>query len=209
METQDTNKRAKNKARNRAAILEAARQVFIDIGYDAATVRDVIGRTDLAPGTFYNYFPDKRSLLVAIANEISAEGRERTRAARATATDVPGLVRNGFRAYFEFIAHDPSLFELMRRNNAALRTLDLDETGFAAGLEDVRKDIEQAVAARLLPEMPVDFLTRAFGAIAFEIGAQMVESEKPDVEAATRFATQFCLTGLVGLAEAARNEHRK
>ena len=37
-----TGKRARNKQANRAAILEAVRQVFLERGYDAVTIRDVI-----------------------------------------------------------------------------------------------------------------------------------------------------------------------
>ena len=47
-------KREQTKARNRAVILKAARSVFVDLGYDAATIRDIVARTQLAPGTFYN-----------------------------------------------------------------------------------------------------------------------------------------------------------
>ena len=47
-------KREQTKVANRAAILEAARQVFGELGYDVATVRDIIRRTDLSVGAFYN-----------------------------------------------------------------------------------------------------------------------------------------------------------
>jgi AcrR family transcriptional regulator len=55
-------KRAQLKAENRATILDAAREVLAELGYDAAGVSDVIRRTELASGTFYNYFPDKEFL---------------------------------------------------------------------------------------------------------------------------------------------------
>ena len=48
-------KRAQNQLQNRQAILTAAREVFAEVGYEAASVRDIIGRTGLASGTFYNY----------------------------------------------------------------------------------------------------------------------------------------------------------
>ena len=51
----EAGRRARTKARNREAILAAARQVFAELGYEAASVRDIIRRTDLASGTFYNY----------------------------------------------------------------------------------------------------------------------------------------------------------
>ena len=54
----EVGRRERTKQANRAAILDAARDVFAEIGYGAATVRDVIRRTGLAAGTVYNYFPD-------------------------------------------------------------------------------------------------------------------------------------------------------
>lgn len=202
----DANKREQNKQRNREAILSAGQSVFIEIGYDACTVRDIIGRTQLAPGTFYNYFPDKRSVLLALANQMSAEGRKRTRQARARGNTIPEIVHNGFRAYFEFIANDPQRFELLRRNSAALRTLGIDETGFKDGVDDIRLDIERALAntktsAHQLDKLPIAYLTRALGALAFEIGAQMSEADEPDVQGATDFATLFSLTGILGIAQ--------
>jgi AcrR family transcriptional regulator len=62
-------RRAATKAANRAAIIAAARTVFAERGYGSTTIRDVIRRTDLASGTFYNYFPDKESLFRAVVDE--------------------------------------------------------------------------------------------------------------------------------------------
>ena len=75
-------KRERTKAANREAILVAARRVFSDIGYGAASVRDVVRETDLATGTFYNYFPDQESVLRALVDEITVEARARCAPAR-------------------------------------------------------------------------------------------------------------------------------
>jgi len=190
-------KRELNKQRNRAEILDAARAVFVEIGYDAATIRDVVARTDLAPGTFYNYFPDKRTLLVALIRESGAEGARLVREARARATTLEEFVYNGFRAFFEFIGSgDRPMFELLRRNIAVIRTLGIDETGFALGLEQMRADLEAAIASELVPDIPLDYALPAIGAIAFEVGAVMVASDPPDIQAATHFASELCLGGL-------------
>ena len=45
-----TGKRERTKAVNREAILVAARRVFSDLGYGAASVRDIVRETDLATG---------------------------------------------------------------------------------------------------------------------------------------------------------------
>jgi AcrR family transcriptional regulator len=191
-----TGKREQNKLRNRSVFLDAARAVFVELGYDASSVRDIVARTELAPGTFYNYFPDKRSVLVALMGEASAEASRRAHEARAQATSFEELAYRGFRAYFDFIASDRSTFELMRRNLSTLRTLGLIETGFAAGLEDLRADMAEAIARGALPNIPLDYLPLTIGAIAFEVGALMVLSDPPDVEGATKFAAEFCIGGI-------------
>lgn len=194
-------KREQNKLRNRSEILEAARSVFAEIGYDAASIRDVVARTHLAPGTFYNYFPDKRSVLVALVRESGAEGARWVREARAKATSLEEFVYNGFRAYFEFVgSHDRVTFELMRRNVSTLRSLGLDETGFTLGLAELRSDLKNAMANGLLPNIPIEYAPAAIGAVAFEVGALMVAKDPPDIEGATVFASELCLGAIERLA---------
>ena len=64
-------------------ILAAAKRVFADKGYEAATVSDIIRGTDLASGTFYNYFRSKDEIASAISHEIRG-----TLAASAHADDA-------------------------------------------------------------------------------------------------------------------------
>ena len=59
-------KREQTKQNNREAILEAAKVVFADLGYGATSVRDIIRRTGLASGTFYNYFKSKEEVFEAL-----------------------------------------------------------------------------------------------------------------------------------------------
>jgi AcrR family transcriptional regulator len=195
-ESDNSSKREQNKTRNRSLILQAARLVFVELGYDAATVRDIVAGTQLAPGTFYNYFPDKRSVLVALMAEVSREASELARRARAEAQTLEQLVYNGFRAYFEFVVSDRATFELMRRNMATLRTLGIDETGFAISLAELSADLQAQMNRGTLPQLPLQYVTPAVGAIAFEIGAVMAASDPPDVEGATKFCAELCLGGL-------------
>ena len=62
-------KRERTKVANRQAILAAARRVFAQLGYDAATVRDIIRGTELASGTFYNYFRSQEEVFEALADD--------------------------------------------------------------------------------------------------------------------------------------------
>jgi AcrR family transcriptional regulator len=53
----------------RLQILACARDAFAERGYQAATVDDVVGRAQIARGTFYLYFDDKRAVLDALVDE--------------------------------------------------------------------------------------------------------------------------------------------
>ena len=87
-------------------------------------MRDIVRRTDLASGTFYNYFPDKETVFRALVEERVVPLRAAVREARWDGDSLRSLVRSGFRAYFEFIASDPALLELLQRNAGAIRDAD-------------------------------------------------------------------------------------
>jgi AcrR family transcriptional regulator len=190
-------RREATKLANRGAILDAAREVFAELGYGAATVRDIVRRTDLATGTFYNYFPDKEAVFRALLDERAREVREVVRAARSDASEPEEFVRQGFRAYFEFIASDRTMFEILRRNTGTIRAL-FDSPALGAGAEELEADLRAAVAAGLLPEHDARFMAAAMVGAGFEIAVRMLESDPPDVEAAVAFATTLFLGGLSG-----------
>src|SRR4051794_23957187 len=116
-------RREATKAANRAAIIAAARAVFADLGYGGASVREVIRRTDLASGTFYNYFADKEALFRAVVEESAVVVRTRARVARRQARSLEEFVMSGYREYFGFLASDPEAFSLMRRNSGTIRAM--------------------------------------------------------------------------------------
>jgi AcrR family transcriptional regulator len=188
-------KREATKTANRAAILAAAREVFADIGYGAASVRDIVRRTDLATGTFYNYFPDKESVLRAILDESATEARSRIRAARQAATSLESFVAGGFGAYYKYLAEDREIFALMRRNSGTIRAM-FDEPALGAGTDELAEDLRAGIASGAVPEMDVEYMARAMVGAGFEIGVLMLERDPPDVDGAVAFVTELFLGGI-------------
>jgi AcrR family transcriptional regulator len=186
---------AATKAANRAAILAAARRVFSEIGYGEASVRDVIRRTDLASGTFYNYFSDKESLFRAVLEEFSQLVRARVQTARRGAGSLEEFVTVGYREYFGFLASDPEAFELMRRNSGTIRAM-FDEPIFGAGIDELAADLHSAMRLGIVPRLDADYMAAAMVGAALEVGVVMIKREPPDVEGATNFATQVFLGGI-------------
>jgi len=188
-------RREATKVANRAAIITAARAVFAEMGYGSASVRDVVRRTDLASGTFYNYFPDKESLFRAVLEESALEIRARVRLARREARSLEEFVAAGYREYFAFLASDPQAFELMRRNSGTIRAM-FDEPIFGAGVDELTADLRAAMARGIVPELDAEYMAAAMVGAALEVGVTMVRREPPDVDGATRFATSVLLGGI-------------
>jgi AcrR family transcriptional regulator len=57
------------KEERRAQILEHAQAVFAEKGYHHATVDDIVARVEIARGTFYLYFSDKRTVFEDLVDE--------------------------------------------------------------------------------------------------------------------------------------------
>jgi AcrR family transcriptional regulator len=88
--------RERSKLDKRRRILEAAREVFIEHGYDAATTREIAARADVSIGTVFVYAKDKRDLLLQVVDDeldaINAQGQ--------AVLDQPGTVLERLLAYF-------------------------------------------------------------------------------------------------------------
>jgi AcrR family transcriptional regulator len=188
-------KREQTKAANRTAILNAARRVFSEIGYGAATVRDIVRETDLATGTFYNYFPDKESVLHALLDEAAEEIRSRVREARKTSTTLQEFVEGGFRAYYGYLVEDPQTFELLRRNAGTVRSL-FDEPTVGAGVAELREDLAAGIRSGLIPDHDVEYMAAAMVGAGFEVAVRMLERDPPDVDGAVAFVTGIFLAAL-------------
>jgi AcrR family transcriptional regulator len=188
-------RRERTKAANRAAILAAAREVFSAAGYEAASVRDIVRRTDLASGTFYNYFPDKASIFAALVEETGAEARRRVRAARRDAASGEAFVEEGFRAWFAYIAEDPETFAFLSRNLGTIRE-HFDDAVLPASVGELEQDLRAAIARGALPDVDVEYCAGAMVAVALELGERLAGRRPVDVEGATRFASGLFLGGL-------------
>jgi AcrR family transcriptional regulator len=66
MSSQPRSRIDRRKEETRARILEAAVELFGEVGFDATKVSDVCERADVARQTFFNHFPSKADLLAEL-----------------------------------------------------------------------------------------------------------------------------------------------
>jgi len=192
-------RREELKAQNRAKLLAAARKVFAEKGLGAATARDIVRETDLATGTFYNYFQDKDDAFRALISEHAARARQVARAQRRTpGRTVEERVHGAYRGYFEIVLEDREMFEVLRRN-AGVISVVADEEVFEPAIRELVEDLATWAEAGELPPVDLDYLGTAMAGVAFQVATHLVERQPPDVEGAAEFCTKLFLGGIAAL----------
>ena len=198
-------KRELSKQQNRRVILDAARAVFAELGYDAATVRDIVRRTGLSVGAFYNYYRSKEEVYEALADDGAARFRPILQAQYEAAADFPGYIRRAIEAYYQFLVEEHEAWQIRRpageRTGPGLRA---ETPEMQAVFEQVRWSISAALEQDRGPAVDTDYLAAACIAIAREVGERMLERRPMDVSGAATFAVQMILGGLAALPQVKR-----
>jgi AcrR family transcriptional regulator len=196
-------KREQTKVQNRQAILDAAREVFGELGYETATVRDIIRRTGLAAGTFYNYYRSKEEVFAALADDGARRFAPILKAIRAQSSgDFEIFVRRALQAYFDFIADEHQSWTARRPPDEPHVHIQGETPETSAVFNEVREAMQQAIAGRGGHLSDPVFMASACIAVAREIGDRMLERRPLDTRAAAEFATAMILNGLKGLPKA-------
>src|SRR5579863_9405304 len=193
-------KREQTKLANRQAILDAAKAVFRELGFEQATVRDIIRRTGLSVGAFYNYYRSKEEVVAALADDGARRFRPILHAQYEQASDFESYLRGAVRAYFDFIAaedaawgervHEPEPFTRYTPEILAVH-------------EEVRTAFADVMERGLAPRVDLDYLATACIAVAREVGDAMLDRRPADVDGATEFCVRLILGGLTALPRVA------
>jgi AcrR family transcriptional regulator len=195
-------RRTERKRENHAKLLAAARNVFAEKGLGAATARDIVRETDLATGTFYNYFDDKEDAFRAVLEDFTAQASARAGEMRRQAgVGLEERIFNAYCAYFELVVADPQMFEILRRNVDAVAMVGADV--FEQAVLEFVEDMGAWVAeGQLSPEIQpwLLYVARSIAGGAFQIAAHMADEGVSDVDATARFCTRLMLDGIRGFA---------
>lgn len=97
----------------RRRILDAAEEVFGEMGYYEASVSEITRRAGVAQGTFYIYFHSKRETFVELVEDIGERLRTATSAAIRDTTDRMEAERLGFEAFFRFVYEHRRIYRIV------------------------------------------------------------------------------------------------
>ena len=159
--------------RRRDLIVDAARRVFAERGYDGASVAQIADRADIAKSVIYDHFDSKADLLKAVVTDAAAERKQRVAAAiQAQAAGTPAdRLRAGIDALLRYVETEPDAWALLAADPPA----DPELRQFRHELQ--ARETER-VAALFIPD----------------------EVDNPDTRARKEILAEFLRTGLNGLA---------
>ncbi|WP_323750652.1 TetR/AcrR family transcriptional regulator [Marinobacter sp.] len=205
LKPETTGKRALNKLRNHRAILIAARDCFQENGYDNTSVRDIVRRTSLASGTFYNYFSSKQDIFAALLSDFLSSLNDDMTALRNSATSTEELIYSTYHALYCATAKDPVIYGLAHQNQRALRNLfGSDILGLT--LLSLEQDVRTAIERGLLPQTDPEYLCATFFGVAYDMSLLVARKARTcpngiqdEVQRAAKFSTDLFLGGLPAL----------
>lgn len=101
--------------RTRQQLLDAAEQVFGEVGYDQASIAEITRRAGVALGTFYVYFPHKLAVFVELIDELGTRLRAALAQRTRGLTNRLELERAGFEGFLEFASQHRNLYRVVRQ----------------------------------------------------------------------------------------------
>jgi AcrR family transcriptional regulator len=133
--------RTERGARTRTRLLEAAEQVFTELGYHDASIVKLAEAAGVAPGTFYLYFAGKQEIFDELVEELNRRVRQAMAEAASGGETRGEAERLGFEAFFRFTAEHPGLYRVIRQAEfVSPRALRLHYerivAGYARGLDE-------------------------------------------------------------------------
>jgi len=157
-------RREREKEALRQDILDAARELFVNEGYENVSMRRVAEKIEYSPTTIYLYFEDKASLLYVICEETFAGLCNGMETIRKAADDPVESLRRGCCAYVDFGLQYPNHYKLTFINHPQhprdeKRQLREESMGMKA-YGNLRAGVEACIKAKQFRETNVEAVTQ-------------------------------------------------
>jgi AcrR family transcriptional regulator len=147
--------RERAKARKLGNIRRAARELFVEKGYDATTTRAIAKRAGVGLGTLFTYAADKRDLLFLIFNDELIELATQSFVRENPGTTLVDRLVAVFHDFYAYFARQPNLARFL------LRELTFYTYGLEARRFQVHRDQIIAGVAGLVKRARADGLIGA------------------------------------------------
>lgn len=194
--------------RTRRALVDAAETVFGKNGYDAASIADITREADVALGTFYVYFHDKKELFIELVDNLGARLRQELATAVKGIDDRLEAEEAGVRAFFAFLKKHRLIYRIVRQAEFVdpptfRRYYDRFAEGYARGLE-------ASMGKGEIQKFPPETLAYCLMGLFDFLGMRYVLfSNTTDLDEVVDTAVRFIRGGIAMSTEPSRPRKRK
>lgn len=128
----------------RAEILEAARQVFVAKGCDAASMQQIAKAAGVSAGNIYRYFPSKEALIIAVCEACEVDDRDKFASVNAAAASPLGaLFAIGDDAFEQFGEDDAREMTMLSLESALVAARNPE---FGPAVESMMANVRDSLA---------------------------------------------------------------
>jgi AcrR family transcriptional regulator len=164
----------------RERLIEAARVLFGERGYDATSIEAVLDSAGVARGALYHHFATKEALFDAVLDRVVGDIAEAVADAARAAADPVASLRAGCAAWLR-MALDPAVQRIVLLDPPAVvgwsRWREIDEQHTLGGL---RTSLELIAGQGRLPADNVDLLSHMVLAAVNEAALMIARAEDPE-----------------------------
>ena len=162
-------------ASTQAALLAAARQVFVENGYTAAATTEVVELAGVTRGALYHHFDGKAGLFKAVIEQEAAAVAQAIAARTANPMSANRALLDGAAAYFEAMSVAGRVRLLLIEGPAVLGVEAMDAIDGATGRGELRLGLQLAADTGKLDHADVGplaaMLSAAFDKAALDVAA--------------------------------------
>ena len=176
-------RRAEHVQDTRAAVLQAARELFAEKGYAGTGTEEIVARARVTRGALYHHFRDKADLFRAVMQAVAADLADRLvteQLARATgAVGSLDQLREGFQAFLDACTGSDFQRIVLVDGPAVLGHGAWTELVEQHGLGLLRDLLRRAIDHGQIDPLPADALARLLAALIGEASLYIAQASDP------------------------------
>jgi AcrR family transcriptional regulator len=163
----------------RRTLLDTARRVFAERGYDNVSAEELVAEAGVTRGALYHHFDDKKDVFRTVVVEMEADLDRRVTEAALTSETAWGTLEAGTRALLEACLEPDVARIVMLDGPAVLGWDDWDEIDAEFAIKQVSLGLEVLVVDQVIAEQPILPLARMIVALLNGACREVAQSEDP------------------------------
>ena len=180
----------------RSQLVEVAKSVFAELGYDAASVEEIANRAGVSKPIVYEHFGGKEGVYAVVVDRETSRLLEMITSRLGPELGAREQVRSSAMAFLDYIESDPDGFRVLTRDSPS----GFSGGGMAGLLSDVATKAEHVLAG-FFTQTGIDLAAaplyaHALVGMVVHVGAWWADERSPDKETVAAHLTALAYSGL-------------